>query len=270
MVRKFFLFALLAILVMGSFTQAAPPDESGFYSEKQIALSQFMPSALVVENSSFLGQSTDSVVKKQVPFEIIKSPKIALLSSAVIPGLGELYAKSYIMSLVFVGLEATLWGMYFKYIDQGEKLEKEFQAFADTYWSREQYEQWITGPGSDISKTHELPETNTQQYYEMIGKYDQFFRGWDDSDVYSYGGERSPQRLKYMDMREDSNIELKNATTMASVVILNHIVSAVDAAWCTYRYNKNYAKKNKGAALHIDTIKRDRMLYPALSLNVRW
>jgi hypothetical protein len=73
-----------------------------------------------------------------------------------------------------------------------------------------------------------------------------------------------------MDMREDSNIELKNATTMASVVILNHIVSAVDAAWCTYRYNKNYAKKNKGAAFQIDTIQRDNKLYPAVSLNVRW
>ncbi len=270
MVHKIFLFTLLSIFATANFVLAAPPEDSGIYTEKQMAFSQFMPSALIVENLSFSGPATDSVAKQQVPFEIIKSPKIALLSSAVLPGLGELYAKSYIMSAVFVGLEATLWGMYFKYIDQGEKLEKEFQNFADAHWSREQYEQWITGPGSSVSKTHELPETNTQQYYEMIGKYDQFFRGWDDSDAYSYGGERSPQRLKYMDMREDSNIELKNATTMASVVILNHIVSAVDAAWCTYRYNKNYAKKNKGAALQIDTIKRDRILYPALSLNVRW
>ncbi len=270
MVRTFFLIAMISLFVLGNGIQAAPPVDSESFSEKQIVLSQFMPSALVLENSAFIGQTTDSVAKKQVPFEIIKSPKIALLSSAIIPGLGELYARSYIMSVVFVGLEATLWGMYFKYIDQGEKLEKEFQGFADTHWSREEYEQWITGPGSSISKTHELPETNTQQYYEMIGKYDQFFKGWDDSDVTTYGGERSPKRLKYMDMREDSNIELKNATTMASVVILNHIVSAVDAAWCTYRYNKNYAKKNKGAAFQIDTIKRDNKLYPAVSLNVRW
>ena len=39
--------------------------------------------------------------------------------------------------------------------------------------------------------THNLPETKTQQYYEMIGKYHQFSCGWNDFDGYEYNPDGS-------------------------------------------------------------------------------
>ncbi len=67
--------------------------------------------------------------------------------------------------------------------------------FADAHWSKDEYTQWLIdslGITSDTMRyfdpvkqewtylTHHLPDTKTQQYYEMIGEYDQFRWGWDD------------------------------------------------------------------------------------------
>jgi len=46
------------------------------------------------------------------------------------------------------------------------------------------YEININGKSDQF--THNLPETKTQQYYEMIGKYHQFACGWNDFNGYVY------------------------------------------------------------------------------------
>jgi len=45
--------------------------------------------------------------------------------------------------------------------------------------------------GGSSQFTHNLPETKTQQYYEMIGKYHQFACGWNDFTGYEYNPDGS-------------------------------------------------------------------------------
>jgi hypothetical protein len=85
----------------------------------------------------------------------------------------------------------------------------------------------------------------TQQYYEMIGKYAQFQRGWSgygagsswefgSSDLLvareSWAVNRfCPQTEHYMDMRQESNDKLIAADRMMGLLVANHAASFLDA-----------------------------------------
>jgi hypothetical protein len=90
--------------------------------------------------------------------------------------------------------------------------------------------------------THQLPAYGEQQYYELIGKYDQFSRGWDDADQSAPTGipihSNSKRFYEYAQMRADANNFYDVAGTFVSVAVVNHIVSALDAFWSATRYNK--------------------------------
>jgi hypothetical protein len=116
-----------------------------------------------------------------------------------------------------------------------------------------------TSSSSGGGSVHNLPSTKTQQYYEMTGKYDQFVFGWSDIDDNTKDGVpinpnlssngynlatdsvNSPMRTKYMNMRGDSNDKLKAGQTGLQLMMINRIVSAVDAARLAYHHNQ----KNK-------------------------
>ena len=188
--------------------------------------------------------------------------------SALVPGLGEWYAGSKKRGLIFFGAEAALVGMWVAWTSKGNDLEEEFRAVADEHWDPLNYLAWR---GSTISNnssiTHALPcssevvevyipamqqsgsadfggcaPSQIQQYYELIGKYDQYVAGWTDLVRHSTGNAAAPtevdsvenfhseRRLRYEDQRDESNRFLKRASTISGVILINHVISAIDAA----------------------------------------
>jgi hypothetical protein len=94
--------------------------------------------------------------------------------------------------------------------------------------------------------THKLDRHGEQQYYEMIGKYQQFGGGWDDASTFKAGGFTkadiisatvSPRFLEYSQMRGDANSFYNIATTVSYVIVANHIFSALEAAWNASKIN---------------------------------
>jgi len=159
--------------------------------------------------------------------------------SALIPGSGEIYAGSWVKGAVFLGLEVGLWTLYAHYHGEGDDIKQTFRDYADTHWSKEK---WLYYYNADSDPaTHSLPDTKTQQYYEMIGKYDQFKQGWDD---WSQGSpDLTENRNYYETLRHDSNIAYKNASYCTMVVLLNHLASAFDTAWTIRKYNREVKSK---------------------------
>lgn len=93
--------------------------------------------------------------------------------------------------------------------------------------------------------THHLPETKTQQYYEMIGKYpEQFGNAWDDADFLSGrysgydGGVITPQNKTYAVMRDESNRLYRVAGYGSMIALANHLFSAIDAGFTARRLNR--------------------------------
>ncbi len=90
--------------------------------------------------------------------------------------------------------------------------------------------------------THHLPETKTQQYYEMIGKYpEQFGNAWADASFNAsyngYQGRITEQNDIYTDMRADANRFYDIAGYGTMVAVVNHVVSAVHAGFITKKFN---------------------------------
>ncbi len=87
--------------------------------------------------------------------------------------------------------------------------------------------------------THKLEYFGEQQYYELIGKYRQFSKGWDSEDP-NESDYMTPneQYYNYFKMFNQADKYYKVADAFVSVIIVNHILSALDAAWTATRYNK--------------------------------
>ena len=192
------------------------------------------------------GESKELVVLVSIRSE--KSPGKALFLSALLPGAGEAYAGNLKRAAIFFGLEALGWTLWSTWDGKGNDIVDEFRATAREDWNPLEYIGWRLSSRSRFSSlTHALPcsvyvvtdgvdgladcpKTDAQQYYELIGKYDQFISGWSDltdgngnriepSAVDSVEHYNSDLRLAYETRRKDSGL-----------ILFNHVLSALDAS----------------------------------------
>ncbi len=176
----------------------------------------------------------------------------AFLYSLLLPGAGELYTGSKLKAAFFFGVEVFSWYQYVTNYGDGQDLEDQYRDYANQYWNPGDYRAWlidevgipadslpyINEEGEEEFFTHHLPGFKTQQYYEMIGKYDQFVYGWEDTDYASGDSLSENHRIKYLSMRQESNSKFDTARNYAIVSIANRVISAFDAALSARRLNK--------------------------------
>jgi hypothetical protein len=199
-----------------------------------------------------------------------KSARTAMLMSAIFPGAGQFYVdKKSITAYIFPVIEIGLWYSYFSLYKKGDKATRDFENYADAHYSRQEQGRiqqalinWVY-----TKEDFRLDDTNTQHYYEDLGKYDKYIFGWDDwrqnyekdgiinwlvtddgnntwygnynhltgqNDMPSY----SANRMTYVRMRLDANNNYKNADTMGYFIVLNHALSVADAYRVTKKHNK--------------------------------
>lgn len=182
-----------------------------------------------------------------------KSPFKAFALSLAVPGAGQFYNGSRIKAGTFLAADILLWSGYLVYHGKGKDKEKAYKAFADEFYLSGVYRDWWNSlpPAVQDSFSHRIYFDNdgnpqrSHEYYENIGKYDQFQVGWDDIGLNHPppgvpGGESfmSPHRQQYLDMRRDANDSFNNAKTMAMISIGNHLISAFEAAIGAKKYNR--------------------------------
>ena len=177
-----------------------------------------------------------------------KSPKTAFFLSLLVPGLGEWYAGAKWRGVGFMSAEALTWTAYISWRGKGNDIKAEFRAYADRHWQEARYRLWRDfnrRQDDPYHETHALPskENDTQQYYELIGKYHQFVYGWDDAPAprdftTDNAGVQSARRQAYETRRNDSNKYLKRASLVTGLAVLNHIASAIHASAYTRTLQK--------------------------------
>jgi hypothetical protein len=198
-----------------------------------------------------------------------KSPYLAGLFSLVLPGAGQFYADHYLEAGIFAVIEGALITTAVVYNNKANTQTNNFENYADKNWSVVKYAEWLAKfAGADINKivvsdntnlppwerinwvqlhaaeigSHELPIHGTQQYYELIGKYDQYSPGWDDyNSTNSDYTQRSPNFLSYAVMRGKANSLYTSSNTAVIGIFVNHVLSVIDAVWDVSRYNNQFA-----------------------------
>ena len=202
-----------------------------------------------------------------------KSPFLAGLMSLAIPGAGQVYAESYWTAVPFVAAEVAGWYLVIDQNRKGDDATLLFEAYADQNWDVAKYAGWLNDNADDFDNdgsivhididpnesllpwdrvdwqqmnttemavavfSHKLPPHGDQQYYEMIGKYNQYSYGWIDKTGGNYWN-ISDMFREYAGLRGDANEYYDTADTIVNLIILNHILSGLEAAWAAARFNK--------------------------------
>lgn len=220
-----------------------------------------------------------SSLNKLAPAPKQKSPYLAALFSGIIPGTGEFYGESYLKAAIFFAIEAGLWTAYAVYDGKGDDQTEQYEQYANSNWSINKYAQWLkeqqfTGYNEIIDPnnqnleelrlqvnsverqnfSHQLPPFGEQQYYELIGKYQNFVAGWADADISIlskneaspnyYGKYKTQMYTDYAADRQQANEYYDMASTSTTLVIVNHLLSAADAAWTVSMFNKDIKVKS--------------------------
>jgi len=272
--------AVFALILTVTSLSAQSPN----FSRAALSQNQNEPTSLLTLSDYPSFHFVDSL--NTAPAKPERSVGKALLFSAVIPGAGQFYNKSFLKGLAFAGIEIGAWAVNAIYTRRGNEQEGEFERYANAHWSEDEYWDSIFAmcqrdPQSaayncrrdDLKSlrrwerdhfSHFLPEEKNQTYYENIGKYDQFNFGWDDSNTEL--GRDSANRELYTRMRKKANDQFRIATYGASAVLVNHVLSMLEAAYSANRFNRHHVK----ASLGMEMQRYDRELTPALSLRMSW
>lgn len=235
-----------------------------------------------------------------------RSPMLAAGMSVILPGAGQFYNEDYWKTAIFVALEAAAIVTAITYSKKGEDQTATFEAFANSPdgWDVQKYANWSVDNASRINPeiqegdaildifdnsgdvvwsklnqlettisswySHQLAPFDDQQYYEMIGKYQQFNPGWKDfnyDDAYTYGDPLTPTFYWYADERGKAN-DYYNISNMAiKILVANHVISAVEAALSANSYNRSL---NAEVKMESSSIGYNRIFYPELSLSYRF
>ncbi len=252
--------------------------------------------------------STEGIV--QVNYQK-KSVGTAMLLSALFPGAGQYYANPRaVTTYIFPVIEIGLWVGYLSFDAKGSDKEDEYMKYADANYNRAYQanaETSIMGICNDdiYDDTHfRLDDSNSQHFYEDIGKYDKYIYGWTDwhnkygyNDSYNWAWDTtaddsshvwvgnyptnpeyadetsysmdSPLRDEYMTMRKDAEHFYDKAEFFSFGIVFNHIISVIDAVRVTRAYNVDYISK-RPVDVNIRTCSRSGKLTPMLNVAARF
>jgi len=214
------------------------------------------------------------------PFENTSGRKKSgwpVLFSLVLPGSGEAYL-GYTRGYFMMAADIFAWTQVARYHSDGEDLRDEYIAFADDHYTDELLLEGYLDAGIDpdragegsiyfssitsehnfntLDDLHNLPlyvtkEDDFREYYENLGKWDQFIFGWDDyskasdplnpdaPDGYVPTNTRadlqhpwvSPNREAYRLMRDASNDAYKSRDRWLYVNIGLRVFSVIQTAY---------------------------------------
>jgi hypothetical protein len=184
-----------------------------------------------------------------------KSPAKAFLFSVTIPGTGELYTGSTKKGVAFIATEVAFWSAYVvlhgrsKDLNSGyKKYVKEHIAFEEDSpvksvdgWNMEDYEH--------ATQTGNWHYIYTEKDVERLGKF-----YWKDlpEDKLDEPGEdiMTKYRKEAYSKRGSANTKYKQAKRCLSLIVVNHIVSAIDARISAVLHNKQTSQTNTSISIY--------------------
>ena len=211
----------LVILSIQLFSQTA---EQSFYSFKQ----------QIVEEISITTSAEQQLVFDDVKQK--KSTGLAILYSLLLPGMGELYADAYDSGVYFTVADGVLWGTF-----AGMNVYANWQK--DRYISYSQSSASVNSEGKD------------EDYYATIGKYlsiDQYNdekaleRNFDEmynTEKYFWKWNTTDELKTYKSMWTSSEQTFNDVRFVVGALLLNRVVSAINAVRLVSRYNNNLSQE---------------------------
>ena len=162
-----------------------------------------------------------------------KSRGKAFLYSLILPGLGEKYAGANKKAQFFFATEITLWLGYTGFVTYRDWRKDDYKTYAASH------------AGVEL-------EGKSDSYFVDIGNYDSIYEYnaaklrqrnlpdyYRDIEQYYWNWENEAHRHKFDQLRISADNANNRATFVVGAILANHVISAIDAVWSVYKYEKN-------------------------------
>ncbi len=165
-----------------------------------------------------------------------KNAGLAILYSMLLPGMGELYAGSYDKGYYFTVADGVLWGVFAGFNIYGNWEEDNYKAFARSNGG-------VNNDGKD------------EEYYATIGVYSSIddynttqelnrdFNNVYNTTTHYWKWNSEAERKEYRNMWSSSEGAFNNVRFAVGALILNRIISAINAVRLVSSYNKSLTEQ---------------------------
>lgn len=174
---------------------------------------------------------TSEVTINSFVFSEKKSVGLGIIYSLLLPGMGELYADSYSSGKYFTIAEGVLWGTLIG-----------MNAYSN--WQEDNYKTYAASTAGAINDAYK-----DEEFYANIGDYTSVYsyndqkaleRNFDemyDEEIYFWKWNKTDERRTYRDMWNSSETASNNIRFVVGGLILNRVISAINAARLVSSYN---------------------------------
>ena len=188
-------------------------------------------SSIFKEENNYIRSLTPGQAPGNALAERFKSPSKAkaLLLSLVLPGAGEYYAGSPGRAAVFLGAEAALWTVFYSFRTYGNWRRNDYRLFAAAHAG-------VQGTGKGYDYYVDIEAYNSlREYNEDMLRQRDLAAVYPETDEFNWQWDSEPSRDKYRSLRLSSDRAYSRATIVIAGVVINHIVSSIDAARLVHR-----------------------------------
>ena len=164
-----------------------------------------------------------------------KNTGLAIVYSLLLPGMGELYAESYESGKYFTVAEGALWGTYIGINTYGNWQKYRYKAFAAANGN-------VNPQGKDDEYFATISEYLSIEQYNNEKALERNFTEMLDENKYFWKW-TSQDRKAYRSMWVSSEQSFNNLRFVVGALIINRIVSVINAVRLVSKYNKQHAEE---------------------------
>ncbi len=161
-----------------------------------------------------------------------KNPGLAILYSLLLPGMGELYAGGYDTGVYFTVADGLLWGTLAGFSIYGNWQEKNYRAFAESNAG-------VILSGKESEFFANIGSYLSVDDYNKVQELNREFAKAYDTQKFYWKWENNDKRREYREMWSSSESAFNNLRFAAGALILNRLISAINAVRLVSAYNKN-------------------------------
>lgn len=161
-----------------------------------------------------------------------KSPGLAIIYSLILPGMGELYAESYSSGKYFTIADGILWGTFAGLNVYGNNQKDNYIAFA-------KINAGINLEGKESDFIANVGIYNSSEEYNRVQELNRNFERTYNSPNQFWKWQSNDFRKEFRNMWSSSESAFNNVRFVAGALVLNRLISAINAVRLVSAYNKN-------------------------------
>ncbi|HAL55990.1 MAG: hypothetical protein UX72_C0010G0003 [Parcubacteria group bacterium GW2011_GWA2_47_10] len=192
------------------------------------------------------GMATSGTIKLDIesPTRSSKSVLLAVVSSLILPGMGELYADNFSTGKYSLMVEAGLWLTYGGFQAHGQWLREDARSFALQHGNA-----FLDGKDSQF-EVNLGNFTTVEEYNEAKLRNRQYELMYDPNSSFAWRWDNDGNRLTFKNQRIRSDEVLQNSKFVLGALVLNRIISAFSAGRSAAAYNRSLSSQG---AWRLDT-----------------